>query len=60
MKILWNKICIKWIAISEFTGVISGILSINGIPIFNVTQLNAPLTPLGWVFLGAAVWILNF
>ena len=54
MKSIIDKLCLKWIIITELTGIISGLLSAGGMQIYNETVMKAPLTPPGWVF--AVVW----
>ena len=54
MKRIIDKFCVKWILISELTGIISGLLSMEGMQIYNATVDKPPLTPPGWVF--AVVW----
>lgn len=49
-----DRFCIKWIIISELTGVISALLSMQGMQIYEATVMKAPLTPPGWVF--SVVW----
>ena len=53
-----DRFCIKWIVISELTGIISGLLSMGGMQIYEATVQKAPLTPPGWVF--AVVWTILY
>ena len=54
MKKLWNGLCFKWVLISEFVGVLSGLISMSGMERFDSLSVKAPLNPPGWVF--ALVW----
>ena len=58
MKKLWNRLCIKWVLISEIVGVLSGLISITGMERYDKLIVKAPLTPPGWVF--AFVWTILY
>ena len=54
MKRIFDKICIKWILLSELVGIASGLLSMRGMQIYQATAQKPPITPPGWVF--PVVW----
>ncbi|MBQ3541898.1 MAG: tryptophan-rich sensory protein [Oscillospiraceae bacterium] len=58
MKSIIDKFCLKWVLISELTGIISGLLSMDGMQIYDATVQKAPLTPPGWVF--AVAWTILY
>ena len=58
MRRILDKSCLKWIIISELTGIVSGLLSLDGMRIYNANVTKAPLTPPGWVF--AVVWTILY
>lgn len=58
MKSIVDKLCLKWILISELTGIVSGLLSMEGMRIYDATVIKAPLTPPGWAF--AVAWTIIY
>ena len=60
VKSIVRNYCLKWVIISELTGIISGLLSMRGMEIYNATVIKAPLTPPGWVFVVAESLGVNF
>ena len=53
-----DKLCLKWVLISELTGIVSGLLSMEGMRIYDATVIKAPLTPPGWAF--AVAWTIIY
>ena len=49
-----NKSCVIWVLVTETVGIVSGIISLPGMRMYNEFVAKAPLTPPAWVF--AVVW----
>ena len=52
------KVYLFWIALCEAVGLLSGLLSMEGMAIYNATVSKPPLTPPAWVF--PVVWTILY